>query len=210
MKLRDIKLDSHNANKGTARGQKQLVGSIQRNGFGRSGLLDKSGTVIAGNKSTEAAAEVFGIEVEPIIVETDGSRPVYVQRIDLDLSDTDPNNPARRLAYEDNRSSELGLSWDAETILADLDSGFDLSDIFYDNELSEFQDELSLLGELSQGVSSPRQLGDKKKQIKPVLYSDEIATFEAAILETGIVNRGEAVIEICQFYLDATLRLRSG
>lgn len=38
-KLAELVPDEHNANRGSARGQKQIVGSIQRNGFGRSGLL---------------------------------------------------------------------------------------------------------------------------------------------------------------------------
>ena len=49
---------------------------------------------------------------------------------------------------------------------------------------------------------SMRKLGDRKKQIKPVLYVDDLSTFERAILATGNINRGEAIIEICEHYLD--------
>jgi hypothetical protein len=45
-------------------------------------------------------------------------------------------------------------------------------------------------------------LGDKRKQIKPVIYADEIADFEKAILATGLRNRGEAIMTICRFYLE--------
>jgi metal-responsive CopG/Arc/MetJ family transcriptional regulator len=38
--------------------------------------------------------------------------------------------------------------------------------------------------------------------IKPVFYSDQIATFEAAIKAVGIRNRAEALIEICRVYLE--------
>lgn len=128
-KLKDLNLDRHNANKGSAKGQKLIVGSIQRNGFGRSGLLDAKGNVIAGNKTTEAAAEVFGVEAEPIIIETDGKRPVYVKRTDLNLDDPDPNNPARRLAYEDNLTSHFSFELDPSIVMADIEAGFDFEAI---------------------------------------------------------------------------------
>lgn len=127
--IKDLKPDSHNANRGSARGQKQIVGSIQRNGFGRSGLLDKDGRVIAGNKTLEASAEVFGVEADVIIVESDGTKPVYVKRTDLDLDDPDPSNPARRLAYEDNVSSWLSFDLDPAVVMADMESGFDFEAI---------------------------------------------------------------------------------
>jgi len=128
-KLSDLEPDERNANKGTPRGQKQIVGSVQRNGAGRSGLLDKNNKIVAGNKSTEAFAEVFGEDVEPIIVETDGTRPVYVKRTDLDLDDPDPNNAARKLAYEDNLTSAFSFDLDLDVVALDIEAGFDFGEI---------------------------------------------------------------------------------
>jgi len=48
-----------------------------------------------------------------------------------------------------------------------------------------------------------RDLGDKRKQIKAVLYIDQLHIFEEAIQATGSVNRGDAITEICQAYIDA-------
>lgn len=209
-KLSDLQPDTRNANKGTARGQKQIIGSIQRNGFGRSGLLDKNGRIVAGNKTTEAAAEVFGVEVEPIIVQTDGRRPVYVQRTDLDLDDPDPNNPARQLAYEDNLSSTFSFQLDPEVVELDLESGFDFESIGVGTgELSEMIEASLLADEITKSLSgkptsNDRKLGDPQKQIKPVLYVDEIATFERAIKAVGDKNRGKALIKICEYYLEHT------
>jgi hypothetical protein len=53
------------------------------------------------------------------------------------------------------------------------------------------------------GKDKSETLGDKEKQIKVVLYAGSLAEFEAAILKTGKHNRGEAIIEICRFYLGA-------
>jgi len=47
-----------------------------------------------------------------------------------------------------------------------------------------------------------RRLGNRKAQIKPVLYAEDLATFEQAILLTGNRNRGEALIEVCQFFVE--------
>lgn len=68
--------------------------------------------------------------------------------------------------------------------------------------------ELALLdtGELegyTEEVSTMGKLGDKKKQIKPVLYCEDLIVFERAISQTGLINRGEALIEICRIYLNA-------
>lgn len=155
-KLKDLTPDKRNANKGSARGQKQIVGSIQRNGFGRSGLLDAKGNIIAGNKTTEAAAEVFGVEVEPIIVETDGKRPVYVKRLDLDLNDPDPNNPARRLAYEDNFTQHFSFELDPAVVMADIEAGFDFEAI--DVNSDELEDMIKGAGEavIKEGFSDFR------------------------------------------------------
>jgi hypothetical protein len=128
-RLKDFTPDSRNANKGAARGQKMIVTSIQQNGFGRSMLADKNGVFIAGNKTAEASAEVFGVEIEPIVIETDGKRPVVVKRTDLDLADPDPNSPARRLAYQDNLASHFSFSLDPAIVMADIEAGFDFEAI---------------------------------------------------------------------------------
>jgi DNA modification methylase len=99
-----------------------IVASMHEDGFGRSGLLDKHGNVIAGNKTLEASAEVFGVDADVIVVESDGTKPVYVQRTDLDL-DTDV--AARRIAYRDNLTSHFSFDLDPDIVLADIGAGFD-------------------------------------------------------------------------------------
>lgn len=126
VKLADLQPDDRNANKGTTRGAKMIEASLQEDGFGRSALLDKNNKIIAGNKTTEASAEVFGVDVEPIIVESDGTRPVYVKRTDLDLN---KDVAARRLAYRDNISSHFSFDLDPEVVMADIEAGFDFEAI---------------------------------------------------------------------------------
>ena len=127
-----IQPDRKNANKGTERGRYMVEASLRETGAGRSILLDKDGRIIAGNKTFEAASDI-GLPVR--VVETDGTELVAVKRTDLDLDDD--TGTARKLAYYDNRASEISLSWDAEQMLADLGAGLDLSAMFRQDELDE-------------------------------------------------------------------------
>lgn len=140
-KLTDFKPDLSNANKGTERGLRALDDSIAQLGLGRSIVVDKHGVIIAGNKTHERAVD-RGIE-DAEVVHTTGDTLVVVQRDDLDLSSLDPNNPARQLAYRDNRISELDLKWDAEQVLADVNAGMDLSALWGDDELEQLTGDVS-------------------------------------------------------------------
>ena len=110
MKLSALTPDTRNANRGTDRGRKLVRESLKRYGAGRSILIDKSGNVIAGNKTLEGAKAVGLEDVQ--IVKSDGTRLVAVQRTDLDIND----KAARELAIADNRASELGLEWDPDIL----------------------------------------------------------------------------------------------
>jgi DNA modification methylase len=140
----DLTLDPTNANRGTERGRETVVQSLQECGAGRSILADRNGTVIAGNKTLEAARKL-GLPVR--VVETAGDELLVVKRTDLAL---DEGDRARRLAYLDNRSSELGLEWDLEQLRADLAGGVDLSGCgFSDGELAALLQSLEPNGGLT-------------------------------------------------------------
>lgn len=121
-----------NPNKGTERGVRTLEESIQKSGLGRSIVVDRNGVVIAGNHTLEgAAASGFSSAVE---VETEGDVLVVVKRRDLDLSH-DPDNRARYMVYADNVATMQGVAWDASQIIADMQAGIDLGDLFSGQEL---------------------------------------------------------------------------
>ena len=104
--------------------------SLRKHGAGRSILADKHGKVIAGNKTLQSAAD---INLPVRVVETDGHELVVVQRTDLDLDD--PN--ARELAIADNRSSQVGLEWDAAILSQLKDEGVNLDSMFTEKELRQ-------------------------------------------------------------------------
>ena len=125
--------DPRNANKGSVRGQKMIDDSVGATGLHRGVSVDMNGYLVAGNKTQQAAIDA-GFK-KALVVETDGDTLVVTKRRDFDLMSDDPNNIARKAAFYDNRTSETSLTWDAEVLLADLQSGVDLSGLFDKAEL---------------------------------------------------------------------------
>lgn len=134
MKLTDLHADDHNANKGTERGAAALEASLRRYGAGRSILVDRNGRIIAGNKTVQAAG-AMGMD-DVIVVQSDGTKIIAVQRTDLDLND----KAARELAYADNRVGQLDLDWDIEALMSDMTAGIELAPFFSDDELAPVLD----------------------------------------------------------------------
>ena len=137
--------------------------SLRRFGAGRSILVDRNGNIIAGSTTHEAAIDI-GL-TDALIVKTDGRRLVVVMREDLDAD----SPVGRALAVADNRTSEVGLSWDPG-VLAELaaDEAIDLSALFSSVQLADllgadapapkFQPEPAAhrLDELAENVECPR------------------------------------------------------
>jgi hypothetical protein len=131
-KVADFKPASKNANQHTARGIGALEKSIQKDGWIGAMTTAADGEMIAGSARIETAAQVFGTDAEPIVIESDGSRPIVVIRTDIPKAD-DPR--AVRLALADNRVAELSLTWNVE-VLAGLDAA-DLDGMWTADELSD-------------------------------------------------------------------------
>lgn len=128
-----IQFDKKNPNKGNkVRGEPALRQSLERNGAGRSVVVDKNNRLVVGNQ-TFAAWKALGKD-RVIFVDTDGSDLVVVRRTDLDLED-DPNKKARELSIADNETFNLSHSWDYAT-LAEVSEGLDLSYLWTDEELA--------------------------------------------------------------------------
>jgi DNA modification methylase len=126
--IQDLKLDKRNVNRGTARGAHMLDRSLASYGAGRSILLDRKGQVIAGNKTLEAAKRAGYKRV--VVVPSDGTTLVAVQRSDLDID----SKKARELAIADNRIAQVDLDWDPG-MLASLE--VDLKEFWNEDEFAE-------------------------------------------------------------------------
>lgn len=130
--------DERNANRHSERGVGMVENSLRTYGAGRSILIDKNRRIIAGNLTAEQAGSIGMDDI--IIVPSDGTRLIAVQRTDLDLLTDDR---AKLLAIADNRSAEVSLDWDADVIKA-LSDEVDLSGLFSEQELAAILDEATL------------------------------------------------------------------
>jgi DNA modification methylase len=161
--IADLKPDKKNANKGTQRGRGMVEASLRETGAGRSIVVDKDGRIIAGNKTLEAWADIAGAD-DVVIVPTDGTKLVVVQRQDLDLNDD--TGMARKLAIYDNRAGEVGLEWDLEELSASMQNGLDLSPFWNDDEMKELFDGFDTIAddppaEVAAQVDRAEELGAK-------------------------------------------------
>jgi len=137
-----------------------IYDSISDYGAGRSILVDRAGTVIAGNKTLEQAREL-GLDIETI--QSDGTKLVVVQRTDVEI-----DTPiGRGLAYTDNRAAEIDLAWDAEQIAADRDRGLLPADAFAEWELTAIAERDAENGAGGSGGTPPSEFPE---------YGENIAT----------------------------------
>ena len=108
--LADLTPDGENFNRHTEFGTKLLEDSLRKFGAGRSILVDKDGNIIAGNSTAETAAAIGMDDV--VVVQTDGTKLVVVQRTDLALN----SKEGRELALADNMTALKGIDIDLEKV----------------------------------------------------------------------------------------------
>jgi len=129
-KLEDFKPQKKNANKHTEYGMQMLEKSMGEVGFIGAMTAANDGEIFDGSARIEKSVTVFE-GVEPIVVETDGTRPVIVKRTDIENAD-DPR--AVRAGILANRVFEVDLDWDVD-VLAELADDDMLDGLFTDKEL---------------------------------------------------------------------------
>lgn len=124
---------SRNANKHTERGLDLLDKSIRKNGWIGAMTAANDGEIFDGSARLETVAEAM--PADPIIVETDGKRPIIIKRTDIKKA-TDPK--AVRLALEANRIAQVDLNWDVD-VLGEIAAKQKeiIEDLFGDNELKK-------------------------------------------------------------------------
>jgi len=109
----DVKLDPRNVNRHGERSLAAVERSVADCGAGRSIVVDKSGTIIGGEATYQAALKA-GLKLKPI--HTSGDELVVVIRDDME-----PDDPRRRLlAIADNRTSQLS-DFDHAKLAAELE-----------------------------------------------------------------------------------------
>lgn len=107
-----IKFDKRNYRKHSDENKRVIKKSLEELGAGRSVLIDKNNTLIAGNGVFEQA-QALGIPVR--VIETDGTELVAVKRTDIAEGD----EKRKRLALADNVASDLS-DFDGEFLHEDF------------------------------------------------------------------------------------------
>ena len=129
------------------------------------------------------------------------------QKVPVVYVDLDEDEEAKILASMDPLSSMAITNSDA---LGKLLAGMETENQTLDALLHSMIDQADLtsLSDVA-GESDPKDPlsgrligGDKKSQIKAVLYAKQISIFETALKATGEMNRGEALMTICRAYLE--------
>lgn len=121
-----------NANRHTPRGMQALERSLEQDGWIGAITVAADGETFDGSARVEKTAE-NGMLDDPIIVDSDGTRPVVVRRVDIASAD-DPR--AKRLGIAANRVASLNLEWEPD-VLASLAGEIDLSSMFSPDELAD-------------------------------------------------------------------------
>ena len=103
---------SVNANKHSQRGVGMLDASIQGVGWLGAVTTSRDNEVFDGSLRLERIAELFP-NVNPIVIDSDGTRPIIVRRTDIESADSDIARKASVLA---NRVAEVSLTWDTEVL----------------------------------------------------------------------------------------------
>jgi len=163
--ISQLKFDKRNPRKRTQRNLKIITDSLQEVGAARSIVIDEDDSILAGNGVVKAAA-LAGIE-KVIEIEADGDTIIAVRRRGL------TEEQRQKLKYYDNRSAMLA-DWDIEVILADMESGLDLSQLWQGDELAAMLEEAGT--ELLKGTGNGKDTApqtDKAKELQD-LWGTEV------------------------------------
>ena len=112
IKISQIVKDDKNFNKHTTEGLALLEKSIETVGVIESITISADEKIITGNARHQKMTKVFGDDVEPIYIETDGKRPVIIKRTDIQ-SDTKEFHQAALLA---NTTAVKNINLDLDLI----------------------------------------------------------------------------------------------
>jgi len=206
-KISSFRRQSRNANKHTERGLKMLNQSIKDNGWIGGISVAADGQCFDGSARLDAIYDQFGEDVEPIIVDADGTRPIIVRRTDIPNAD-DPK--AKLLAVTANRVAQIDLDFDYD-ILRSLEDEIDLSPYFDEDEIHIDEDEIPQAGEWDNALSDLPS-GDKEpfQQMTFTLHDEQVELVKAAMDSAKKMgnydslnqnSNGNALARICEIFL---------
>lgn len=208
-KITDFVPQVKNPNRHNTFGMRLLEKSIQDDGWIGAQTAAKDGEIIAGSARQEIAVEKFtdkdGNEVEPIVVESDGSRPVIIVRTDIDNADT---ARARRLSAAENQIAKSNYNPDFELLKEWGGEDEQIKKLFSDDEWRrgtyEGEDGFNFGG-------LPDQDRAPFRQVTFTLHDSQYEQIEAALKASKAMgaftdspnenSNGNAIARICETFL---------
>lgn len=148
-KITDFTPQKKNVNKHTAYGLRLLEKSIQGDGFVDAQTAAADGEIISGSARLELAAEKFA-DAEPIIVHSDGTRPVIVIRDDIPNAD---HARARRLSVAANKIAQVDFDPDFALLKEWAGEDEQIKKLFSDDEWREGTNEAPQFKEYDESIA---------------------------------------------------------
>jgi DNA modification methylase len=166
-KITDFRPQAKNANKHTPYGLRLLEKSVQGDGWLDAQTAAADGEIISGSARIELAAEKFA-DVEPIIVDSDGTRPVIIRRTDIPNANT---ARARRLSVAANKIAQV--DFDPDWALLKEWGGEDeqIKKLFSDDEWREGTGEEKPMGDAEPQIDRAAELQEKWQTCTGQLWS---------------------------------------
>ena len=175
-----IKFDARNYRKHGQKNKDLIKKSLEELGAGRSVLIDKENSLIAGNGVFEQA-QALGIPVR--VIETDGSELIAVKRTDLATED----EKRRKLALADNAASDLS-EWDVPALQTDWakEALADLGVEFPEDPIEENKKMIDgVINAASSEIATREFSGDTNYDLTK-LYRQKVNEEIAAKIEDGV------------------------
>ena len=113
MTLSTFRPASKNVNRHTARGLKALQDSMRSVGYTEPMVAAADGEMLSGSARLESVADVFGLEVEPVVVHTTGNQPIIHVRDDIPNAHT---KAAQKIALGANRIHQVEFDVDVQVL----------------------------------------------------------------------------------------------
>jgi hypothetical protein len=145
IKLKEIQQDEKNFNRHTVQGMELLKKSVEKVGIIESITVSDDDKIITGNARQETISEVYGENVEPIVIETDGTQPIIIKRKDI-KSGTKKFHEAALLANT-TATKNINLNMDLIQEIAVEEYNIDLVEIGVQDLTNDPYKEFSNFGE---------------------------------------------------------------
>jgi hypothetical protein len=186
----ELRSQRQNANRHSQRGMGMLERSVQQGGWIGAITAAADGEVFDGSLRLESALPLMN--GEPIIVRSDGTRPIIHIREDIPSAD-DPQ--AKLLSVAANRVAEVSLNWDAP-VLEEWQAAIGLDDYWLPDEPKPWEAEIAEGMDDEDDDDGDRVDGDKYP-LPIVLSWAEQQRWNAIKGTLGLKSDKRAFLEMC-------------